>query len=91
MHPWEDFAETFATYLDMVSVLDTALHMRVAESCDPTTATLSVMVERYVSMGIVLNEMNRAMGLIDLVPEILLPPIVAKMQFVHDLIRDATK
>ncbi len=91
MHPWEDFAETFATYLDMVSVLDTALHMRVAESCDPTTATLPVMVERYVSLGIVLNEMNRAMGLIDLVPEILLPPIVAKMQFVHDLIRDATK
>jgi len=89
MHPWEDFAETFATYLDMVSVLDTALHMRVAESCDPTTADLPTMVERYVSLGIVLNEMNRAMGLIDLVPEILLPPIIAKMQFVHELVRAA--
>ena len=29
MHPWEDFAESFAAYLDMVSVLDTALHMSV--------------------------------------------------------------
>jgi len=47
------------------------------------------MVERYVSLGIVLNEMNRAMGLIDLVPEILLPPIIAKMQFVHELVRAA--
>lgn len=91
MHPWEDFAETFATYLDMVSVLDTALHMGVANSCDPTHADLPTMVERYVGLGIVLNEMNRAMGLIDLVPEILLPPIVAKMQFVHDLVRNATK
>ena len=24
MHPWEDFAETFAAYLDQASVLDTA-------------------------------------------------------------------
>jgi hypothetical protein len=91
MHPWEDFAETFATYLDMVSVLDTALHMCVADSCDPTKADLATMISRYVSLGIVLNEMNRAMGLIDLVPEILLPPIVAKMQFVHDLVRAAGK
>jgi len=91
MHPWEDFAETFATYLDMASVLDTALHMCVAESCDPTSADLPTMISRYMSLGIVLNEMNRAMGLIDLVPEILLPPIVTKMQFVHDLVRAAAK
>ena len=26
-HPWEDFAETFALYLDMISVLDTATHL----------------------------------------------------------------
>ena len=27
MHAWEDFAETFATYLDMASVLDCAQTM----------------------------------------------------------------
>jgi hypothetical protein len=26
MHPWEDFAETFAEYLDMTAALDTAYH-----------------------------------------------------------------
>ncbi|MFY9252621.1 MAG: putative zinc-binding metallopeptidase [Fuerstiella sp.] len=87
MHPWEDFAETFATYLDMVSVLDTATHMKVAESCDPTTATLPDMLVRYISLGVVLNEMNRAMGLTDLVPEIFGAPIAAKLQYVHDLVR----
>lgn len=91
MHPWEDFAETFATYLDMVSVLDTAMHMKVAESCDPIEATLPDMVERYASLGVVLNEMNRAMGLTDLVPEVFGDAITAKLQYVHDLVRSAKK
>jgi len=91
MHPWEDFAETFATYLDMVSVLDTAMHMNVAKSCDPIQATLPNMVERYVSLGVVLNEMNRAMGLTDLVPEIFGAAITAKLQYVHDLVRAARR
>ena len=89
MHPWEDFAETFATYLDMVSVLDTALNMGISDSCDPTKTDLPQMVDRYIRLGVVLNEMNRAMGLIDLVPEIFAPPIVEKMQFVHNLLRQA--
>lgn len=89
MHPWEDFAETFATYLDMVSVLDTAAQMNVGESCNPTTATLPDMVQCYVSLGVVLNEMNRAMGLTDLVPEIFGAAITAKLQYVHDLVREA--
>ncbi|NQV28632.1 MAG: putative zinc-binding metallopeptidase [Rhodopirellula sp.] len=91
MHPWEDFAETFATYLDMVSVLDTALNMGISDSCDPTQAKLPRMVETYIRLGVVLNEMNRAMGLIDLVPEIFAPPIVEKMQFVHNLLRGAAQ
>lgn len=87
MHPWEDFAETFAAYLDMVSVLDTALHNGVGNSLDPVTAELQEMVDRYIGLGVVLNEMNRAMGLIDLVPEVFVPSVVVKMGFVHDLIR----
>ena len=91
MHAWEDFAETFATYLDMVSVLDTAFHMKVSESLAPTTADLPTMVDRYVHLGVVLNEMNRAMGLLDLVPEIFAAPIVAKLSFIHDLVKTASK
>lgn len=89
MHPWEDFAETFATYLDMVSVLDTAKNMNVQPSCDPVQSELSEMVSHYIKLGVLLNEMNRAMGLIDYVPEILVPPVVTKMQYIHDLLRNA--
>lgn len=91
MHPWEDFAETFATYLDMVSVLDTAMNMEIHQSCDPATSELTVMVSRYIKLGVLLNEMNRAMGLIDFVPEILVPPVVQKMKYIHDLLRKAVQ
>lgn len=89
MHPWEDFAETFAACLDMFSVLDTAMNMGLGEGLDPLSASLEAMVDRYIHLGIVLNEMNRALGLLDFVPEVFTPPIVAKMQFVHELLAQA--
>lgn len=89
MHPWEDFAETFASYLDMVSVLDTAMNMGLGQSLDPLASGLSSMVDRFVQLGLVLNEMNRALGLLDYVPEVFTPCIVAKMEFVHNLLARA--
>ncbi len=91
MHPWEDFAETFATYLDMVSVLDTAGNVGVSESFDPGLADLDSMVARYQRLGIVINELNRSMGLLDLVPEIMVPAVVDKMRCVHNLVRGSSR
>ncbi len=91
MHPWEDFAESFATYLDMASVLDTALHMGFADGVDPTKAELDDLVARYRQLGVLVNELNRAMGLIDLVPEVLVPAAVEKLRFVHRLVREARR
>ena len=90
MHPWEDFAECFGTYLDMVSVLDIARQMKVG-GVDPTCAELQAMIDAYAELGVVLNEMNRAQGLVDLVPEVLGPPVVAKLGFVHELVRAAAR
>lgn len=89
MHPWEDFAETFATYLDMVSVLNTAESFGLSNT-DPLTADLDVMVRRYQDIGLMVNEMNRTIGSIDLVPEVLTPHIIEKVRFVHDLVRQAS-
>lgn len=85
MHPWEDFAETFATYLDMVSVLDTAKNMGLGGP--GIDADFPEMARYYQDLGIVLNEMSRAMGLIDLVPEVFHPETLRKMQYVNDLVR----
>ncbi|HTU21847.1 MAG TPA: putative zinc-binding metallopeptidase [Gemmataceae bacterium] len=85
MHPWEDFAETFATYLDMVSVLDTAYHVDFIR-IPPRFGDFDDMVLEYKGLGIGMNEINRSMGLLDLVPEVLVEPVRDKMRYVHDLI-----
>ncbi len=88
MHPWEDFAETFALYLDVVSVLDTSHNMGIGGP-GGTGADLDQMVPYYQRLGIFLNEMNRAMGLVDFVPEVLHVPIIEKMRFIHRVVVEA--
>lgn len=85
MHPWEDWAETFALYLDITGVVDTAVNMGLTSAVD--FAELNAMVGRYRQLGLVLNELNREMGLIDVVPEVLHAAVVEKLGFVHTLVR----
>jgi hypothetical protein len=83
MHPWEDFAETFAVYLDMSSALDTAVNGGLIEPVDPTR--VDEMVDAYKKLGIAMNEMNRANGLPDYLPEMFARPIREKLRFIHGL------
>jgi hypothetical protein len=89
MHPWEDFAETFAVYLDMSSSLDTAAHQDLISRVDPTD--LDAMVDAYKKLGISLNEMNRTIGLLDFLPELFAKPIREKLRFIHGLTRNGVK
>jgi hypothetical protein len=82
MHPWEDFAETFGAYLDMVSVIHTAERFGLLET-DPSN--LEEMLDEYRRIGLIANEWNRDMGLLDLVPEIFSPKVVEKMAYVDAL------
>ena len=86
MHPLKDFAETWAAYLAMISTLDTAEHMGFRGESDPISADPNAMITRYRELGIALNEMNRSMGLLDLVPEIMTPPVVEKLKYIHELV-----
>lgn len=88
MHPWEDFAETFATYLDMTSVLDTAHHCGLI-SVRPRFGDFDSMIAQYKALGIGMNEINRSMGLLDLVPEVFVEPVREKMRSIHDVIGEA--
>ncbi len=82
MHPWEDFAETFSAYLDMVSVVDTANHFGVTSG---DLEDFNAMLKSYSRVGLIANEFNRDMGLLDLVPQIFVAPVVEKLRFVHQL------
>ena len=91
MHPWEDFAESFAAYLNIVTVLDTAYNSALNAGVDPLQAQFTEMADQYRNIGLVLNEMNRAMGLLDYVPVVHTPQILEKIEFIHTLVRNATR
>ena len=38
-----------------------------------------------------MNEMNRTMGLLDYLPGMLKPPVVEKLSFIHQLIKEAAE
>ncbi len=86
MHPWEDFAETFALFLNMVAVLETAGHWELHPPTSPHD-DLAGIIRAYQGLGLALNEINREMGLLDLVPEVFVPPVIDKLHFVHALVR----
>lgn len=82
-HPWEDFAETAAFYLDMRSLLDTAWHNEMIAGA--RSGDFDLMLDHFERLGITLNEINRSLGLTDAVPETVPPPVVEKLRFVHCL------
>ncbi|WP_166829648.1 zinc-binding metallopeptidase family protein [Thalassoroseus pseudoceratinae] len=85
MHPWEDFAESFNAYLDMAAVVSTAHHFGLT-TCDLND--FDEMILEYERIGIVGNELNRDIGLLDLVPEVFTKPVIEKLRFIHRLRRN---
>ena len=104
MHPWEDFAETWAHYLHIVDTLETAhafgLSTRPAVTkgdeldasvdFDPYRAQAMMrLTESWLPLTVAVNSLNRAMGQPDLYPFVLSTPAIDKLGFVHDLVRGA--
>lgn len=89
MHPWEDFAETFANYLDLMASIETARDGKLTTVRDE--AKFDDLAAEYVRLGLVLNELNRGVGLIDFLPEIIVEPVRKKMAFMHGLTKYGRK
>ncbi len=90
MHPWEDFAETFAHVLHVLDALETA-HAH-GLTVDPQVAARrfsDVVVGTWLPLSTALNQMNRSLGLADLYPFVLAPAVVDKLEWVHDLVARA--
>jgi hypothetical protein len=103
MHPWEDWAETWAHYLHMVDTLETArgyglvLRPKPVGSAPKTAlAARSIdfddfddLLRGWVPLTVALNSLNRSMGLIDPYPFVLSADVIEKLRFVHDVIECA--
>lgn len=101
MHPWEDFAETFAHYLHIVDALATigGFGMRMhdwpgeeeqpAVDFDPYTAGTGQLVSEWRPFSFAQNAVNRSMGQPDFYPFHLWPAIERKLDFVNRLVHSA--
>ena len=102
MHPWEDFAETWAHYIHIVDTLEiaysfgisiasrtqTAEVIATAVDSDPYRAnTVDSLISAWVPLSLAVNNINRAMGQPDLYPFVLSRPALEKLTFVHELVR----
>jgi hypothetical protein len=104
MHPWEDWAETFAHYLHMTDTLETAeayglaLTPKAASGVPlPNVKTRRLhfddfeeLIAAWFPLTNALNSLNRSMGLADLYPFVLSPSAIAKLRFVHDTIAETS-
>ena len=101
MHPWEDWAETFAHYLHIRDTLQSAAAYGVsvtgpsipladeaplhAEPVDPPQDVNSAL-EAWIPLTFALNQISRSMGLPDTYPFVLAGPVLEKLRFIGGLI-----
>ncbi|MBC5781772.1 putative zinc-binding peptidase [Ramlibacter sp. USB13] len=100
-HPWEDFAETWAHYLHMVDLLETAASyntritipgqedLEIEEVVNPLetgSPDFDALVEQWVPVTLLVNSLNRSLGQEDAYPFALSQAALEKLRYVHDVI-----
>ncbi|MDH3678328.1 MAG: putative zinc-binding peptidase [Acidimicrobiia bacterium] len=102
VHPWEDWAETFAHYLHIRDGLETAAAFGLT-AADPARSVggeswpapgepaIGPMVRDWLALTLALNAMSRSIGQGDLYPFVLSPAVVDKLDYVHGRISAAAR
>ena len=101
-HPWEDWAETWAHYLHMIDLLETAACYQIGVTVpNPSSSErhhvtdpfalphprFQDMVRQWVPLTLLLNSLNRSLGQDDAYPFALSSGAMGKLRFVHELVQ----
>lgn len=101
-HAWEDWAETWAHYLHLLDMLETAhtfgmsidpplgpdLMMNVQANFDPyDEPDMERIIAACVPLTLAVNTLNRGMGRKDLYPFVINESVRQKLAFVHGVVR----
>ncbi|MCR9115429.1 MAG: putative zinc-binding peptidase [bacterium] len=105
VHPWEDWAESWAHYLHIVDSLDTALRFGlhgedVEQAVEPFTVSdlydpdapdahrVILLINSWVQLTTVVNELARSMGQHDFYPFVMSRPVLRKMHFIQMIVKE---
>ncbi len=106
VHPWEDWAESWAHYMHVVDSLDTALGFGlrgedVEAAVEPFTVKdlydpdapdaqrVILLINSWVQLTTVLNELARSMGQHDFYPFVMSRPVLRKLHFIQMAVKEA--
>lgn len=84
-HPSEDWAECWAHYLHIRSVLEAGIDSGLLSQEGERN-----WYDRFVDLVLALNEIMRSLGLPDAYPFVLTSPVARKIEFVHRAVARAT-
>ena len=99
MHPFEDWAETFAHYLHILDTLQTAQSFGLGAGGSPDgrsgaqarrqddSPSFGDVIDQWLELSYALNQINRSMGHDDLYPFVLAPRVIRKLAFVDHIVR----
>jgi hypothetical protein len=105
VHPWEDWAESWAHYLHVVDSLETALAFGLkGEDVEAAVEPFSIedlydpkapdaqrvilLINSWVQLTTVLNELARSMGQHDFYPFVMSRPVLRKMHFIQLVVKE---
>lgn len=107
MHPYEDWAETWAHYMHIIDTLETAQNFSITGSTAGKTSdseqvgelklpqdtyffssqtSITSILDTWMDFAIILNSLNRSMGMNDAYPFVLTEPVRTKLSFIHHAI-----
>ena len=112
MHPYEDWAETWAHYMHIIDTLETAQNFAITGSTfgidtnEPDAEEINELnlpqnsayflkqtninniLDTWMEFSVMLNSLNRSMGLPDAYPFVLTQAVRTKLSFIHHAIHD---
>lgn len=106
VHPWEDWAETWAHYMHIVDTLETAYAFGLSVDPRGVRATASLRAEikadpyrvqdfetilqLWLPLTFAMNSISRSMGLQDVYPFVINPDVRDKLKFIHNIANGIT-
>lgn len=101
-HPWEDWAETWAHYLHLMDLMETAAsyhvqlrlpgHLAAWPPIDDPFADVGIafdqILQQCVPLTLMLNSLTRSLGQSDAYPFALSTGAIAKLKFIHNVVSE---
>ena len=91
MHPWEDWAESWAHYLHIIDTLETARAFGLATGPAPARQDFASLIEDWQTLTPGLNALCRSMGVQDIYPFVIHPAAREKLGLVQRIIQGSAQ